>query len=228
MTEEEYYALLESIKRLGRSFEVLLKKPVAIIFMGQSGSGKGTLSTLLQEFLLANDPDSGAIRSVTGDQFREWQKSGTYISGLVKESNEKGELQLLLWATMLWSKFLDGNFTGKEHIIFDGSPRREDEAKIMESLIEFLKIDAVVVHIKTDDELCAQRLIERKDDDRKDTSTPEKIAEKLSWYKPEVLPAVEYFKNSDFFRVVEIEGERPTKDVFEEIFFEIFNKRVVF
>ncbi len=205
------------------------QKPFAIMLIGQSGSGKGTLAPLLMNHLLLNDSSRKVLISATGDHFRKLLKENNYTTNLIKEKNDSGELIPLAWPVMLISTFLTDHFTGDEYIIFDGSPRRKDEAKIMESLIrDFYGLEIFVIHLTVDDDTAFKRLIERhKHNPRPETSNPESIREKLSWYHKDVMPAIRYMKTSHAFVVIEVDGTISKEAVFEKVIEELFEKPAV-
>ena len=68
-----------------------------------------------------------------------------------------------------------------------------------------------VVHLDITDEEAMKRLLARKRYD----DTEAAIRERLQWYKAEVVPAVEYYREKG--RLVEINGEQSVEAVHQEI-----------
>ena len=184
------------------------------IFMGRSGSGKGTQATLLEEYLLREDPQTKALYIQTGQHFREFAKKGTHTSALIRDVLTEGGLLpefLPVWA---WTEFLVHHFTGEEHLIFDGVTRRANEAPVLDGALKFYKRENPdVIVIKVSQKWATERLLER---GRRDDTQAE-IQKRLNWYESDVAPVVEFFKSNPYYRFHEICGEQTREKVHQEI-----------
>lgn len=98
-------------------------------------------------------------------------------------------------------------------IIFEGSPRKLYEAYLLDETLWFYNLEKNmrVVHLDITDEEAMKRLLARKRYD----DTEAAIRERLQWYKAEVVPAVEYYREKG--RLVEINGEQSVEAVHQEI-----------
>ena len=184
------------------------------IFIGRSGSGKGTQARLLQEHLKEIDPDTPIFYEETGAKFREFLKEDTYTSELSREIYKRGDLQPAFLAIRIWSEELGQEIKGNEHIIFDGTPRQIREAHVLENALDFYKRDEVyIVCPNVSREWSEKRLLERgRADDEKAN-----VKKRLDWYDEKVAPVIEYYKGSPRYKFIDVKGEQTIKEVHEEI-----------
>ncbi len=203
---------------------VIKEQPFIILLLGQSGAGKGTQSRMLAEHLAKICPDKKVLRFATGTEVRALAKEDSHAGAIARERNSRGELQPLEWAVTFWTNFLWKNYTGQEYIIFDGAPRRVDEAHRLQSLLaDFYKIPIVAVHIMISDDEALRRIVERHaKENRDETASVEAIRNKLLWYHDDVLPAVAHMKREDDFAVIEVDGHQSKQAVFEAIVSKLF------
>jgi adenylate kinase len=188
-------------------------KPKVFIFLGRSGAGKGTQAELLTNNLRENSGQT-VIRVESGALLREYIKGETYTQKLIAEAVNNGVLVPEVSVVSAWTKYLADNFTGREIVIFDGCPRKIQEAYLLDSLLRFYKIEKpTVILIDVSDKWSTERLLER---GRKDDS-PEAIKKRLDWYNSEVKPSVDFFKNGSYYNFVEINGEQTIPEVHAEI-----------
>ena len=187
--------------------------PQTFIFFGPSGSGKGTQARLLIEEIKKRDQKK-VLYLETGDKLREFADESSWTSELTKDSLSKGELLPEFLPIWIWTEYFVRHMSGDEHVILDGSPRKIEEASILDSAIKFYKREnPTVISIEITPEEARRRLLERarSDDNEKD------IAERLNWYEINVRPAINFFKNHDGYKFIAINGERPIEEVSKEL-----------
>ncbi|MCG2695243.1 nucleoside monophosphate kinase, partial [Candidatus Parcubacteria bacterium] len=166
------------------------------IFIGRSGCGKGTQIDLLSEKLKEKNPDIGINYVSTGGDLREFWKEDSYTHKLSKEIVDNGGLQPEFLVIYLWGKDLVKDMNGNEHLIFDGTPRRLNEAEVLDSAIKFYqRKNPTVVYMNVSREWSTERLLGRgrSDDDA------EQIKKRLDWFDKDVIPAIEYLKNDPLY-----------------------------
>lgn len=189
--------------------------PQTFILFGPSGCGKGTQARLLIEYLKEKNPQRETLYLETGNQFREFIKTNnSYTAKLTKEVVESGGLMPEFMPIWIWGGFLIEKITGDEHIIFDGVSRRKAEASVLDSAIKFYKREnPTVLSFEVSDGEITKRLLARgrKDDDE------EGIKKRISWYKENVIPAMEYFKNNPNYKFFSINGEQGVEEVCKEM-----------
>lgn len=189
------------------------REPHAYIFIGRSGSGKGTQADLLIHKIEAK----GKVKTLhveTGAFFREFIKKSLYTEVLAKKVVESGGLMPEAMAIHMWVSYLVENFTGKEDLIFDGAPRKLMEAELLDGVLKFYNINRYkVIYINTSHDWSKARLLERK---RRD-DTEEGIEKRLEWFNTDVLPSIEFFKNNKDCDFLDINGEQSIEEVHNEI-----------
>ena len=184
------------------------------IIFGPSGSGKGTQAHLLIDLLKKIDSERKVMYIETGQRFREFADSGSYTATLVKGVMSTGALLPEFLPIWMWTEILVHDFAGNENIIFEGVSRREHEAPILDSAMRFYKREnPYVISINVSKEWATQRLNARGRYD----DTPADIIERLNWYDKNVIPAIDFFKNDPYYKILEINGEQSIEDVHKEI-----------
>jgi adenylate kinase len=185
-----------------------------IIFYGRTGSGKGTQSQLLKEYLENNDRDRKTLYIATGVRFRELMGGDNYTSKMIREILDNGGLQPEFLPIWIWTEELMTNFTGHEHLIFDGLARRPAESPILSGALNFYKrLPADVIMINVSEQWSAARLLAR---GRHDDSQ-ELIANRLREYENNIVPSIAYFRNNRDYRFHDINGEQTIEQVHGEI-----------
>jgi adenylate kinase len=206
-----------------------------LILMGPPGAGKGTQAErLVKDFSLTHIS--------TGDIFRSAVKEGTVMGKKAKEYMDKGALVPdeivvgIVKERLAAPDCADG-------ILLDGFPRTQEQAEALDSVMEDLKmkIDAAISVDVNDEELiarltgrrvcrncgssyhvkfnppkvrnicdhCSGELYQRSDD------TIETVNERLSIYKKQTMPMVEYYERQGIF--ISVDGARSIDDVFSDI-----------
>lgn len=189
-------------------------KPQTFIFVGPSGSGKGTQVDLLQQHLAKRTPEIPQFSSYTGDGFRALMQGTTLASRLAKDIQEVGGLQPEFLAIYLWADNLIKNITGKEHLFIDGSPRKVAESMVLDSALQFYKrISIHLILVNVSNAEAKRRLLLRS---RHDDGVAE-IDRRLFWYATEVVPAIDYLKQRPGYVFHDINGEQSPEEVHAEI-----------
>src|SRR3989344_2548886 len=109
-----------------------IQKPLNFVLIGRSGSGKGTQAKLI----LKKYPKTEYIS--TGSLFRDLTKQDTEVGRRITDVLEKGGLPFDDLATTLWMYRVAYGVQEDEGIIFDGAPRRLDEAHNLDRFLGWL------------------------------------------------------------------------------------------
>lgn len=185
----------------------------AFIFIGRSGCGKGTQADLLKA-KLAEKGDMPIFYIETGDMFRNFITGNGLSNTLSREIYEKDVRQPDFLACYMWSTFLVNDLKEPSHVIFDGTPRSILEAKLLETALLFYKFSKIhIIHLNVSRAWSEKHLLSR---GRSDDATLAKIDTRLNWFETDVVPAIEYFKNSEH-DYVEIDGEQTIEEVHSSI-----------
>lgn len=184
--------------------------PLIIILFGRSGCGKGTQAELLLNKL-------GLIYLGSGKLLRKKAEIDGYSGKKIGETLERGGLIPTSIVSYLWMDHLEEikaneneNFKG---ILFDGSPRKLVETKILEEALNWYgwdkNVKVVLLDISRDEAARRLALRQREDD------TPEAIKERLDFFEEEVVPIINYYKEKGLLIIVN--GEQPIESTHQEV-----------
>lgn len=185
-----------------------------LIFIGRSGCGKGTQADLLQEYIKKKNKDMDIVYVESGNKFREFLNTNTYSSSLSKEVYMKGGLQPAFLSIWVWTDFLIKNFDSNKHLILDGSPRKLNEAYVLDEALSFYKRENPnVIFINVSRKWAIKRLKGRNRIDDNDDG----IEKRLDWFDIYVAPVINFYKKSPNYTFLEINGEQSIEQVYQEI-----------
>ena len=183
------------------------------IFIGKSGSGKGTQASLLMDYL--KRVDNRAIFNIeTGKEFRGFINGETYSARMAKEILSKGLRQPDFLAINIWGQILIKNLEENEHIIGDGFPRSKTEAMVLDTAFKFYKRDKpIIIYMNVHNDSATDRLVKRgRADDQK-----EAIINRLKFYADDVLPAIEYYRENKEYIFLDINGEPSIEEIHADL-----------
>ncbi len=182
--------------------------------MGRSGCGKGTQVKLLMEYLKKTDPARDIFYLETGAGVREFNQQSSYTSELSKKVYVAGGLQPEFLTIWVWSSLLVKYMKPNIHFIIDGTPRRLDEARALDSAFRFYNHGKpFYVYLDVSREWSKKRLLARNRVDDHDAD----IDKRLNWFESDVLPAVEYYRNNPNYNFLSVNGEQTPEEVHKEI-----------
>ena len=191
--------------------------PQTFIFIGRSGSGKGTQALRLIEYLKRESADQAVLYLETGNKFRSFiANDASWSARLAGEIINAGNRVPSFFAVWNWSDYFINNLKGDEHLIVDGSPRFLSEAESLDQAMTFYqRSKPVVIYLLVANHVATGRLQARgRGDDQKAGA----IDSRLSWFDREVLPAVEFYRGQpDKYQLLEINGEQEIAEVTREI-----------
>jgi adenylate kinase len=207
-------------------------KSLNIIFLGRSGSGKGTQLSLLKKIFNLVEIDTGFL-------LRSFIKQKNSLAKNINLLIQKGELVPTWLVVYLWLKKIL-NAKSQKGMIFEGSPRRLSEAQILEECLNLMNRKFVVIYLNVSEKevirrlslrrICSQcgqeyslefnpdlthclkcggKLIRRPDDN------PKAIKNRLNYFKKDIIPVINYFRKKKL--LIEINGEGPVKEVYQRI-----------
>jgi len=184
------------------------------MFIGRSGCGKGTQAALLIDSLKKQNSKRRTFCLEMGQKFREFIKKDNYTSKLSNAIYEKGGLQPSFLTIYTWSDIFVHGFNDDDHLIIDGTPRRLDEARVLDGALKFYgREKPSLVYINVSREWSKEKLLARKRID----DTDEKIEKRLAWFETEVAPAIEFYRGNSDYKFVEVNGEQAIEKVHADI-----------
>ena len=190
--------------------------PQTFILMGRSGSGKGTQTHLLTDYLEEHDPSREVLHIEPGARFREFIKGTGYSNKLSRDIYDAGGLQPEFVSIWMWSTDVINHLKDNQHIIFDGMPRKPKETPIVDSaLIDFYgRSKPYIVLINISREAAVERLKKR---GREDDVDPEDIKMRMEWYETDVVPTIKRFRENPDYTFVEVNGGQSIEDIHKDI-----------
>jgi len=215
-----------------------MKKPLIIILLGKSGSGKGTQAELLQNKFSLDYIGSGDLL-----RFRRNKKD--FTGKKMTEVLAKGDLVSTAVIFKLWLDKIETlkNKKNLKGFVMDGNPRKILEAYLIDEVLEWYEwnkdIKIILIDISNREAIwrltkrrickkckeiipfvghfrkikkcpeCGGQLVQRGDD------TIKSVKNRLSWFKKEVQPIINYYRKTG--RLIKINGEQSIEDVFKDI-----------
>lgn len=204
------------------SFSVILAlntmKPQSFMFMGRYGAGKGTQAKLLAEALAKADAGRGILSVETGAEFRKFMQSGGYTAGLSKRTVESGALMPEFMPVYLWGRLLVDAYTGAEHIIFDGTPRKLLEAKILDSVFPFYGLGKPwIIYLDVVHEESHRRIKLRARTSGRADDGEREMKKRLTDYEADVTPTIEWYRKHPGVNFLDVDGERSIEEIHADI-----------
>lgn len=182
-------------------------KPLNLILIGRSGSGKGTQADLLVKYF-------GNIYHVeSGNLFRSLAERNSDVGARVKKMLAEGGLIPEVIAHALWINDIANNVKSEQGIIFDGSPRRLEEAEHLDTVLKFMdRFDntwALLIDISGEEAFKRLKLRARADD------TSAAIQNRLDFYTENVVPVVNHYEKMG--KLIRINGEQSIEKIHEDV-----------
>ncbi|MFH1759433.1 MAG: nucleoside monophosphate kinase [Patescibacteria group bacterium] len=184
-------------------------KGTTFVFLGRSGSGKGTQAHLLKEFLEKKGLD--ALYIYTGELGRRLAKKKSLAGKWVRGVLERGDFFRNWLAVFLWFDELKDKLVNQDQVvIFDGTPRRLEEIRILDDLMADLgRPLPIIIYLDISEKEAVRRLLARSRND----DTAATIRNRLRNFNRDVMPIIKKYSK----RVVRIDGEGSIEEVWERL-----------
>lgn len=188
-------------------------KPQTFVFLGPQGSGKGTQADKIVEYLRA-ESDRKTLYFETGAAFRKLAEGDSETSLHVRQSLNKGDIQPSFLAVRLWGDGFARDLHRDMHLVVDGSPRTLLEARMLnEAFVFYERTPVKVIHLVLPESVTYKRLAERSRSDDHRSAIKRRLAE----YREKTLPVVDFYKSSDNYSYIQIDGEGTIQDIQQSI-----------
>lgn len=188
--------------------------PKSFVLVGRSGCGKGTQAEKLKEYFAKHDPQRPVIHVETGRLFREFVKGETHTQQLAKVIADRGGLQPEFLTVSIWSQFLVQNMLADCHLIFDGTPRKFDEAHVLDTAFSFYQREKpYILFMDAHRDTVIPRLLARGRAD----DNPEDIETRLQWFDDQVMKVVDYYRTNPNYHFVRVDSSQSIDRVFNDI-----------
>ncbi|MDD3032420.1 MAG: nucleoside monophosphate kinase [Candidatus Pacebacteria bacterium] len=187
-------------------------KPLIVCVLGKAGAGKGTQVSLIRERL-------GLEYLGSGEMLRARKQQADFTGKKIAECIDNGGLVLTPVIFSLWMKELERikSIENVKGILFDGSPRKILEAKLLDEAVSWYDWDndLKVILIDISDEEAVKRIAERAKIEGREDDEVEALKKRLGWFKDEVVPVLDYYEEKG--KLVKINGEQSVEEVYSEI-----------
>lgn len=191
-----------------------MDKPQTYIFIGRSGSGKGTQIKLLREYIEKIKGDMTSYSFVMGDTLRSFMKGDGYAQNMIKDITKSGLLVPDLITNSFFVSELLANLSTEDYLFIDGIPRSIEQARAIIEIMNFYnRKDVVIINIEVGEEEAKKRMLLRKRPD----DTEDSINARFNFYGQNVLPAIQYLKEKSGFNYLLIDGEKSIEEIHSDI-----------
>ncbi|MEX2514648.1 MAG: nucleoside monophosphate kinase [Candidatus Paceibacterota bacterium] len=183
------------------------------VFLGPQGSGKGTQADQVVAYLRA-ESERETLYFETGAAFRQLAEGSSETSHHVRKSLIAGDIQPSFLAVRLWAEGFATDLNQDMHLVVDGSPRTLLEARMLdEAFVFYDRTPVKVIHLTLPESVTYERLAERaRDDDHRSA-----IKRRLAEYQAKTLPVIDFYKDSDNYTYIQIDGEGTIDEIQQSI-----------
>lgn len=190
-------------------------KPSTVIFIGPQGSGKGTQIELLYKIIASKDPLRRIVDIQTGRRFRALAaKRETFAERKIEHTLDTGALQPDFLTHILWGQAMIDQLDANSHLLVDGFPRTVNQAEVLEDALDFFEREHIhVINLDTPEDIVRTRMKERARDD----DTEESIETRLSWYRDDTMPVLDYYRVRPDTFVHDLDGTESIEGVHKQI-----------
>lgn len=192
-----------------------MNKPQTFIFVGRSGSGKGTQLELLKEYLSSKYKDIPIKSIIMGEIYRNFFKKSGYIQDIARDVTIKqGKFQPNFLTNSLFVCNIIDIADESSILFFDGYPRTVEQLELIKELLKYIKREnPIVINIEVTKENVKNRMLLRARTDDSESA----IESRLNEYDKFILPMLEVIKSDSFFKYFEIDGEGKIPDIHADI-----------
>ena len=188
------------------------ENPIAIIFIGRSGSGKGTQAQLIKQYF-----DTKGLPNLylgTGNAFRDMMTKDDFTARKAKQIYEEGGRHPDFLAITLLGNIFRFEYQEHQNLLIDGAARSLTEAMHIMDILTFYNIKNIkIIHLNVSHEWSVDKLTKRARSDDNDRI----FAVKKEWYDHDVVPAIGFFKNNPAVDFCDINGEQGIDQIHQDI-----------
>eukprot|EP01032_Pedospumella_encystans_P020141 gene20141-22890_t len=195
-------------RRFASSTNALEKKPKVIFVLGGPGSGKGTqCERLSNEFGIRHLSAGELLRqeiqseSENGKLIDEFLKMGKIVPVEISLGLLRGAIE-----SKPWNRYL-----------IDGFPRNEDNLLGWNRLMPDVCDLEMVLCIDCNEAELERRILERGITSGRTDDNPAVVKRRFQSFQTETMPVLEYFRQQEDSKLVQIDGAKSVDEVYEDI-----------
>lgn len=184
------------------------------VFVGRSGSGKGTQIRLLKNFI-SEKYNKQVYHIEMGEILRIFFEKDGFVQKISREStNKEGRFQPDFLVNSLLVNSVIEVANNDSVLFFDGYPRNNFQLETLKELLSYLGYEGGnIINLYISRQSAKDRLIKRgRVDDHE-----EAIDNRLDEYDSLVMPMIENVKMDPFFNYIEISGEQSVESVYKNL-----------
>lgn len=184
------------------------------VFFGIAGSGKGTQVKLLMDYLFEKSGKE-TVYAYPGNEYRNLVESGNYTGHLIKDAMAAGHILPGFLTDAIVTNILITSLTSEKNLIADGYPREVEQSISFEKMIKFYERKNVkIIYLELSKEEATKRMKLR---GRPDDTNDDSIKKRFDEYMNKVVPAMNYFKGKEDYKIYTINGEQTIENVHKDI-----------
>ena len=180
-----------------------------LVIFGPPGSGKGTQATHIKE-------KYGLLHLSTGEMLRHEIASKTALGLEIENIVSSGQLVPDELVTEVLQKALAEKMSQGNGFIFDGFPRNEDQAQILEDALNSLNLEVnIAINLTVSEPELIKRILLRGETSGRADDNEIVIKERLEIYRKNADKLIKFYQNLD--KLYEVNGEGSPQEVFQRI-----------
>lgn len=180
-----------------------------LVIFGPPGSGKGTQATHIKE-------KYGLLHLSTGEMLRHEIASKTALGLEIENIVSSGQLIPDELVTEVLQKALAEKMSQGNGFIFDGFPRNEDQAQILEDALNSLNLEVnIAINLTVSEPELIKRILLRGETSGRADDNEIVIKERLEIYRKNADKLIKFYQNLD--KLYEVNGEGSPQEVFQRI-----------